>query len=38
MGEMRSANKILVEKPQEKRPIGKPRRRWVIILKWTLEI
>jgi hypothetical protein len=27
MGEMRKAYKILVGKPEEKRPIGTPRRR-----------
>jgi hypothetical protein len=26
MGEMRNANKILAEKPEGKRPLGKPRR------------
>jgi hypothetical protein len=31
MGEMR---KILVEKPEGKRPLGRPRRRWRIILEW----
>jgi hypothetical protein len=29
MGETRNANRILVGKPEGKRPLGKPRRRWV---------
>jgi hypothetical protein len=28
LGEMRNAYKILIGKPEEKRPIGGPRRRW----------
>jgi len=28
MGEMRNAYKILVGKPEEKRPLGRPRQRW----------
>jgi hypothetical protein len=28
IGEMRNACKILVEKPEGKRPLGRPRRRW----------
>jgi hypothetical protein len=28
IGEMRYAYKILVDKTQEKRPVGRPRRRW----------
>jgi hypothetical protein len=27
-GEKRNAYRILVGKPEEKRPLGKPRRRW----------
>jgi hypothetical protein len=27
---------ILVRKPERKRPLGRPRRRWGIILKWIL--
>jgi hypothetical protein len=30
-GENRNARRILVGKPQGKRPLGKPRRRWVDI-------
>jgi hypothetical protein len=28
MGEMRNAYKILVERPEGKTPLGRPRRRW----------
>jgi hypothetical protein len=28
MGEMRNACKMLVRKPEGKRPLGRPRRRW----------
>jgi hypothetical protein len=28
MGEMRNAYSILIEKPEGKRPLGRPRRRW----------
>jgi hypothetical protein len=29
MGEKRNANKLLVGKPEGRRPLGKPRRRWL---------
>jgi hypothetical protein len=29
MGETRNAYRILVRKPEGKRPLGRPRRRWV---------
>jgi hypothetical protein len=29
MGEKRNAYKLLVGKPEGRRPLGKPRRRWV---------
>jgi hypothetical protein len=36
-GEKRNAYRILVGRPEGKRPLGGPRRRWGIILKWILE-
>jgi hypothetical protein len=36
MGEMRNACKILVGKPEGKRPLSRPTHRWRIILKWIL--
>jgi hypothetical protein len=35
MGEKR--NRILVGKPEGKRPLGSQRRRWVNNVKWFLE-
>jgi hypothetical protein len=29
MGEKRNAYRLLVEKPERKSPLGRPRRRWV---------
>jgi hypothetical protein len=37
MGEKRNAYRLLVGKPEEKRPLGKPRHRWWIMLRWILE-
>ena len=34
MGEERGAYRVLVGKPEGKRPLGRPRRRWVDILGW----
>jgi hypothetical protein len=36
MGEGRDVYRILVGKPESKRPLGRSRRRWEIILSWTL--
>jgi hypothetical protein len=33
MGEKRNAYRLLVGKPEEKRPLGRPRRRWVDNIK-----
>jgi hypothetical protein len=36
MGEGRGAYRVLVGRPEDKRPLGRPRRRWRITLRWTL--
>jgi hypothetical protein len=36
MGENRNAYKLLVGKPEGKRPLGRPRRRWVDNIKMDL--
>jgi hypothetical protein len=38
MWEKRNAYKILVGKPEGKRPLGRPRRRWVDNTKMDLKI
>jgi hypothetical protein len=38
MGERRGAYRVLVGKPQGRRPLGRQRRRWGIILKWILQM
>jgi hypothetical protein len=37
MGEKRNLYRILVGKPEEKRPLGRPRRRWVDNMKMDLK-
>jgi hypothetical protein len=37
MGETRNAYRILVGKPEEKRALGRPRRRWVDNIKMDLR-
>jgi hypothetical protein len=34
MGEKRNAYRILGENPEGKRPLERPRRRWVDNIKW----
>jgi hypothetical protein len=38
MGETRNAYRILVGKPEGKRLLGKPRRRWVDNIKMDLRV
>ena len=37
MGEDRGVHRVLVGKPEGKRPLGRPRRRWGIILRWIFR-
>jgi hypothetical protein len=37
MGEMRGVCRVLVEQPEGKRPLERPRHRWRIILKWIFR-
>jgi hypothetical protein len=37
MGEMRNALKILVRKPEEKRPHGRPRHRWEVNIRMDVR-
>jgi hypothetical protein len=37
MGEKRNAYKVLAGKPERKRPLGRPRRRWVDNIKIYLR-
>jgi hypothetical protein len=37
MGETRNAYRILVGKPEGKRPLGRPRRKWVDNIKMDLR-
>jgi hypothetical protein len=36
-GEKWNAYRLLVGNPEGKRPLERPRRRWVVILGWILE-
>jgi hypothetical protein len=38
MGEKRNEYKMLVRKPEGKKPLGRPRRRWANNIKMDLEI
>jgi hypothetical protein len=37
MGEERVVYRVLVGKPEGKRPLERPRRRWKIILRWIFR-
>jgi hypothetical protein len=37
MREKRNAYRILTEKPEGKKPLGRPRYRWMNIIKFILE-
>jgi hypothetical protein len=37
MGEGRSVHRVLVGKPDGKRPFGRPRRRWAVNIKMDLQ-
>jgi hypothetical protein len=37
MGEGRGAYRVLVRKPEGKRPLGRSRHRWGIILRWIFR-
>jgi hypothetical protein len=37
MGERRSVHKVLVGKPEGRRPLGRPRRRWEVNIKRDLQ-
>jgi hypothetical protein len=37
MGARRGANRVLVEKPEGRRPLGRPRRRWEDNIKMNLR-
>jgi hypothetical protein len=37
MGEKRNAYRVLVGKPEENRPLGRPRRKWVDNIKKNLR-
>ena len=37
MGEVRGVYRVLVEKPEGKRPLGRPRRRWVDNIRMDLQ-
>jgi hypothetical protein len=37
MGEKRNVYIFLVGTTEENRPLGRPRSRWIIILKWISE-
>jgi hypothetical protein len=38
MGEERGVHRMLVGKPEEKRPLGRPRRKWEDNIKMDVEV
>jgi hypothetical protein len=38
MGEKRNVYRLLVGKPEGKRPVGRPRRRWIDNIKMGLNV
>ena len=38
MGEERGVYRVLVEKPEGKRPLGRPRCRWVVNIRTDLQV
>jgi len=38
MGETRGLYRVLVGKLEGKRPLGRPRRRWRVILRWIFRM
>jgi hypothetical protein len=36
-GERRGLHRVLVGKPEVRRPLGRPRHRWEIILRWVFR-
>jgi len=37
MGQGRGVHRVLLGRPEGKRPLGRPRRRWGIILRWIFR-
>jgi hypothetical protein len=37
MGKRRGVYRVLVRKPERKRPLGRPRRRWEDNIKWIFR-
>jgi hypothetical protein len=37
MGKERGVHRVLMEKPEGKRPLGRPRRRWEDNIKWIFR-